>query len=168
MANPTYQKRARHEGGPRRDDRRGGRPSGDGPRGPYVPDVDLTGIRLAGKLDPELFNGVARRAAETIGGPERYQKNKPSQIRRFYDELTMWVAKVEQNPERFEEYLPFIRMLNAKAAYAEGRELVDRNFVRLLAHCLKAVEDAATLRTAKLFFEAFLGFYKEVRPKDNQ
>ena len=64
----------------------------------------------------------------------------------------MWAAKVEQNPERFDEYRPFILMLNAKAAYADGRELVDSNFVKLLEHCLRQVDGRrdARLREAVL------------------
>ncbi len=58
----------------------------------------------------------------------------------------------------------FIRMLNAKAAYAEGRKHVDKSFVDLMAHGLKQVTDPAALRHFKLFFEAFLGFYKAERP----
>jgi CRISPR-associated protein Csm2 len=54
-------------------------------------------------------------------------------------------------------------MLNAKAAYAKGRNLVDENFVSLLAHTLKEVEDAKTLTICKLFWEAFTGFYKQER-----
>jgi CRISPR-associated protein Csm2 len=144
--------------------RRGG--EGRGRPHEHVPAIDLRGIQFGDKLDPELFNSIARQAAETIGGPDRYGKNKPTQLRRFYDELNMWTSKVEQSPQRFDEYLPFIRMLNAKAAYAEGRELVDQNFVKLFAHCLAQVQSDASLRHVKLFFEAFLGFYKEVRPRD--
>ena len=59
------------------------------------------------------------------------------------------------------------RQLNAKAAYAKGRELVDVNFVDLLAHCLRQAEDARTLGQVKLFLEAFLGFYKAERPREN-
>jgi CRISPR-associated protein Csm2 len=105
---------------------------------------------------------VAKRTAEKIAG-DKY-RNKPSQIRQFYDELVMWEEKVRQSPARFGEYLPFIRMLNAKAAYAEGRKHVDQNFVELIAHCLGQVSDERTLRNFKLFFEAFLGFYKLERP----
>jgi CRISPR-associated protein Csm2 len=172
MANAPYQRGPRREGGPRRDDHRGGRPPGGGPRKPCVPDIDVTGIRFSGKLHPELFSETAKRSAEKIGSSDP-RLNKPTQLRRFYDELTMWVSKVDQGRSAekssalLEEYLPFVRMLNAKAAYAEGRELVDCNFVRLLEHCLKEVVDPTSLRSAKLFFEAFLGFYKEVRPKDN-
>lgn len=119
------------------------------------------------QLDADLFNGVARQVAETIN--ENRSANKPSQIRKFYDELCLWETKVNQDSEkdeRFAEYLPFILMLNAKAAYAKGRKLVDDNFVKLIGDSLKQVKDPATLRICKLFFEAFLGFYKELRPSD--
>jgi CRISPR-associated protein Csm2 len=144
------------------------RPGGDrrNPReSEHVPDIDLSGVQFASPLDPQLFNEIAKRCAVTIGDNQR--RNKPSQLRRFYDELVMWAAKVEQNPERFDEYRPFILMLNAKAAYADGRELVDSNFVKLLEHCLRQAADPKTLGYAKLFFEAFLGFYKEVRPRES-
>lgn len=133
---------------------------------PHVPDIDLSRVRFGDNLEAQLFNEVAQRCAKTIS--ESNQRcNKPSQLRRFYDELLMWVAKVEQAPERFAEYRPFILMLNAKAAYAKGRELVDPNFVALLAHCLHQAEDARTLGQVKLFLEAFLGFYKAERPREN-
>jgi CRISPR-associated protein Csm2 len=76
----------------------------------------------------------------------------------------LWDNKVLQQPEKFDEFLPFIRMLNAKAAYAQGRKLVDHNFVDLLNAGLKQVETAETLHTFKLFMEAFMGFYKQERP----
>lgn len=68
------------------------------------------------------------------------------------------------HPEKFDEYLPFIRMLNAKAAYARGRKLVDDNFVGLLNSGLQQVTNPETLHTFKLFMEAFMGFYKQERP----
>lgn len=153
---------------------RGGSRGGGGYRGgnqgrtreqAYTPDLSVEEIRFSGTLDPELFNGIAKRCAETIGNNER--RNKPSQLRRFYDELVMWQTKVGTDDARFQEVRPFILMLNAKAAYAEGRQLVDTNFVKLLERCLRQAEDAKTLGYAKLFFEAFLGFYKEVRPSEN-
>lgn len=115
------------------------------------------------KLDPELFSGIARNAAkEVASGGDRV--NKATQLRKFYDEIVLWDNKVLLHPEKFDEYLPFIRMLNAKVAYAEGRKLVDHNFVNLLNHGLKQVVCAETLHTFKLFMEAFMGFYKQERP----
>jgi CRISPR-associated protein Csm2 len=119
--------------------------------------------KIAEKLDPELFNSVALEAAKNVAsGGDRV--NKATQLRKFYDELVLWDNKASMHPEKFDEYLPFIRMLNAKVAYAEGRKLVDRNFVDLLHNGLKQVVCAETLHTFKLFMEAFMGFYKQERP----
>jgi len=145
---------------------RGGNQGGRAREEAYTPDLSVQEIRFSGALDPELFNGIAKRCAATIGSNDR--RNKPSQLRRFYDELVMWQTKVGTDDTRFQEVRPFILMLNAKAAYAEGRQLVDANFVKLLERCLRQAEDAKTLGYAKLFFEAFLGFYKEVRPSENK
>jgi CRISPR-associated protein Csm2 len=117
------------------------------------------------KLDPELFNNVAKHEARRIAGDDpKKTDNKPTQLRKFYDEIVMWDSKVMMYPEKFDEYLPFIRMLNAKAAYARGRKLVDDNFVGLLNTGLQQVICPETLHTFKLFMEAFMGFYKQERP----
>lgn len=144
----------------------------DGERrdGPPRSRLDTTGIDLRpgsnGALPADLFDTVARRVAEAVNPEDsRSQANKPAQIRQFYDELVMWEEKARQQRERFVEYLPFIRMLNAKAAYAEGRKHVDGNFADFISHCVGQVDSYETLRNFKLFFEAFLGFYKLVGPK---
>jgi CRISPR-associated protein Csm2 len=144
-------------------DNRGGPGSDYRDRNRDEPTLDTRKIVFA-PLDADLFNGVARQVAETIA--ENRNANKPSQIRKFYDELCLWETKVNLEPARFDDYLPFILMLNAKVAYAKGRRLVDANFVKLIGDSLKQVKDPDTLRICKLFFEAFLGFYKELRPTD--
>ena len=125
--------------------------------------MDIKLSKTGEKLDPELFNGIARNEAKKVAsGGDRV--NKATQLRKFYDEIVLWDNKVLLHPEKFDEYLPFIRMLNAKVAYAEGRKLVDHNFVNLLNHGLKQVVCAETLHTFKLFVEAYMGFYKQERP----
>lgn len=149
----------------------GGR-ANDGPRGGGRPaqtaDIDLSRVRFTPPpgqaLDADLFAAVAQACAQKIGDDKR--KNKPSQLRKFYDELVMWAERVRTDPERFAEFLPFIRMLNAKVAYAKGRDLVDANYEALMNHCLKEVTNAETLHLCKTFFEAFMGYYKVVRPSD--
>ena len=116
------------------------------------------------QIQPELFSDTAKQSARNIAGERDNRTNKATQLRKFYDEIVMWDNKVAMHPEKFAEYLPFIRMLNAKAAYAEGRKLVDRKYVTLLNECLQQVENAETMRTFKLFMEAFMGFYKQERP----
>lgn len=112
-----------------------------------------------GKIDPELFDRTASSIARVVAQGKR-EHNKSTQLRRFYDELVMWEEKVRSNKDKFDEYLPFIRMIKAKAAYAEGRKLVDGAFVDLLDQTIDFIRSAEDLRIAKLFFEAFMGFYK--------
>jgi CRISPR-associated protein Csm2 len=149
----------RHDGPPR-----GGQPK-------QTADIDLTRVRFAPRqaLDADLFAAVAERCARQVGlrDDDRPRKeNKPSQLRKFYDELGMWDERVRAEPDKFAEFLPFIRMLNAKVAYARGRDLVDANFEALMNHCLKEVTNTDMLHLCKTFFEAFMGYYKVVRPTD--
>jgi len=112
----------------------------------------------------DLFDKTAKAQAKAVADDKRV--NKPSQLRKFYDEIVMWEQKASLHPDKFQEYLPFIRMLNAKVAYAKGRNLVDDKFVNLMNEGLRQVDSAESLRTFKLFMEAFMGFYKQERPKD--
>ena len=86
-------------------------------------------------------------------------------MRRFYDEVCLWEEKVRVNEARFNEFLPFIKMLNAKVAYAKGRNLVDSSFTGMMETCLKQVDSPSTFYSFKTFFEAFMGFYKMHKPK---
>jgi CRISPR-associated protein Csm2 len=159
-------------GGGRGDQQRDGGQRGD--RGDanrgrdFSPPIDTKEIKLkpieGAALPPDLFDGVARQAARAVAGDSHNQANKPTQIRQFYDELVMWEEKARAAQDRFPEFLPFIRMLNAKAAYAKGRRHVDDNFVSFIACCVAQVDDYTSLRNFKTFFEAFLGFYKQERP----
>ena len=77
----------------------------------------------------------------------------------------MWHDKVftEQNENRvakYKELAPFIKMLCAKVTYAKGRDHVSEGFEKLFTHVIRAVDGPETLKQAKLFIEAFMGFYK--------
>ncbi|MDO8252373.1 MAG: type III-A CRISPR-associated protein Csm2 [Rhodoferax sp.] len=101
------------------------------------------------------------------------EKNNSTQLRKFYDELVMWTDKVhnigklesgqksnEVREARYRDSAPFIKMMNAKVAYAKGRNHVDESFEAMFSHCIKSIADADSLKHAKLFMEAFMGFYK--------
>jgi CRISPR-associated protein Csm2 len=70
----------------------------------------------------ELFDSVAMEVAEIISQPKDKngkfdsKKNKSTQLRKYYDELCMWDQKIKQQPEKYKEFLPLIKMLNAKVA----------------------------------------------------
>lgn len=152
--------------GPRADQVQGGR-GGPAPDRDDQQSVDVSGIEFSERPSPQLFAEIAEAAAKAVAGPRGQQnrQNKPSQLRRFYDELVMWQEKVGANGERFVECEPYIRMLKAKVAYAKGREHVDANFERLLGRVIDQSRDPNTLRQAKLFLEAFMAYYKVYGPR---
>lgn len=130
-----------------------------------LPPLDTNKIQLADP-QPELFDKVANDTAKAIAQAKK-EVNKPTQLRKFYDEIVMWDQRVKQNKDGYNQFLPLIKMINAKVAYAEGRELVDKNFTQLMRCCLDQVkpDQPQTLHHCKLFFEAFMGFFKLHRPK---
>ena len=148
--------------GPPRGQQRGNPGSRQSQPAGQTQETMFAGIKFGRPLDPELFNSIARDAAKNVAAAPR-ERNKSTQLRRFYDELCLWDLRITQQPEKFSDYLPFIRMLNAKVAYAEGRKLVDRTYVNLLHHTLREVKDRESLAACKLFWEAFTGFYKQER-----
>jgi CRISPR-associated protein Csm2 len=136
------------------------------PSAPPAPEIDVSKIKFAQPLDPELFADIAQAAAKAIAEEGRGKKNKSTQLRKFYDELVMWHDKVffEQGEEakaaKYTALAPFIKMMRAKAAYAKGRDHVSAGFEKLFSHLIGQVKTPDTLRDAKLFMEAFMGFYK--------
>ena len=127
--------------------------------------MELNKIKLD-KLEIDIFSDTARNAAEHIS--QNKDKNKSTQLRKFYDELAMWHDKVFQAASREEAYqnaAPFIQMLRAKAAYSKGRSHVDDNFIAVFNQIIGQIHNADTLKNAKLFFEAVLGFRRANKQK---
>ncbi|MDY4593958.1 type III-A CRISPR-associated protein Csm2 [[Pasteurella] aerogenes] len=119
-------------------------------------------IKFGKDKSSEIFSDIAKQAAVLIKSNK--DKNKTTQLRKFYDELAMWNERVQlarENKEaKFQELVPFIKMLKAKVAYAEGRKHIDKNFSDVFNRCIDQVNNAETLRDAKLFMEAVMGFCK--------
>ena len=114
-------------------------------------------------IHPDLFDKTAQKVAEIVANKndrKSSQLNKSTQLRRFYDELVMWEEKIRSDESKFNEHLPFIRMIKAKAAYAKGRKLVDGAYVDLIGQTIDFIKSPEDMRIAKLFLEAFMGFYK--------
>ncbi len=128
------------------------------------PSINVEEIRFGGDIDPNLFDGIAQAKAKTIAGEGGGRKNKSTQLRKFYDELVMWHDKVfahgVDRETKYKELAPFIKMLCAKVTYAKGRDHVSAGFETLFSHVIRAVNSPETLKQAKLFIEAFMGFYK--------
>ena len=116
-----------------------------------------------GEMPNDIFSDLASEAADHIALSGN--TNKTTQLRKFYDELVMWHDKVYHEPTenrdaKYSELAPYIKMLNAKVAYACGRKLLDNNFKDLFSHCIRQINDPETLKHCKLFMEALIGFRK--------
>lgn len=128
--------------------------------------ISISDIKLDKPVSVNLFGDIAEEKAAKVYEAGAGRKNKSTQLRKFYDELVMWFDKVhlertkEAKAIKYTEVAPFIRMMNAKVAYARGRDHVDECFEQMFSHLIRQISDFETLKHAKLFMEAFMGFYK--------
>lgn len=126
----------------------------------------LSKIKIQGQLDPEIFGQIAKDTVDFLmdSHGSDSKENNPSQIRRFYDELALWHDKIESKgiakDQMFEEALPYIQMIKAKLAYARGRELLSEDFFVVFSQLISDIKSPKSLKNAKLFFEAYMGFAK--------
>ena len=147
---------------------RAGGPSQGGHERHSAPSVtiNVSDIMLQKPVSVDLFSSVAEDKAKTVASAGGRRNNKSTQLRKFYDELVMWFDKVnhertkEAKVSKYSEVAPFIKMMNAKVAYARGREHVDTCFEQMFSRLISQIDSPDTLKHAKLFMEAFMGFYK--------
>lgn len=114
-------------------------------------------------LDPELYSTRAEELAKVIYGEQQQSRgkaNKPTQIRKFYEEVLRFDSMLKTKPEDFDSILPYLKMINAKVAYAVGRDLVSRGFKDFISTSLNQVKDKEDFDAFAGLFEAFMGYYK--------
>lgn len=115
-------------------------------------------------IQPTLFSDQADKLAKDVADSGKDQrgnlrKNKRSQIRKFYDEVLRLKASAEN--ETWENILPYVNMLNAKAAYALGRDYITPNFLAFIKESVAQINEPADLDVFANLFEAFMGFYRQ-------
>ncbi|MDP8052789.1 type III-A CRISPR-associated protein Csm2 [Pasteurella atlantica] len=124
------------------------------------------------KMSPDLLSDFAEKLAENL--KKNKNTNKQTQIRKFYDELSMWNNKVQFSKDKQSEYEKnaiFIKMMKAKVAYAAARKsggnyLVSEDFKNFFDELITQIEDCETLKNAKLFMEAVMGYCKYFEEKN--
>lgn len=123
--------------------------------------VDVTFYKDKEKktLKVELFSLTAEKLALEFSEDERI--NRRSQIRKFYDEVLRLNALAKNDPGDWDDILPYVNMLIAKATYAEGRKLVTEGFVKFMKDCINQIKDKKDLEVFSNLFEAFMGFYRK-------
>jgi len=108
-------------------------------------------------LKPDLFSKTAEKLAVEFSADEKF--NRRSQVRKFYDEVQR-LNTLAKN-ESWDDILPYIHMLIAKAAYAQGRKLVTEDFVNFIKKSIEQIEARKDLEVFSNLFEAFMGFYRK-------
>ena len=116
-------------------------------------------------INPVLFSDVAEKLAKDIAGQGSRRINKGTQIRRFYDEVLRLSDRTKTNPDEWDNVIPYVNMLIAKAAYAHGRGLVSDGFVDFMRKGISQIEKKEDLTVFATFFEAFMGYYKSYGPQ---
>ncbi len=102
--------------------------------------------------DPNLFDETARKIAEAI------KTTQTNQLRNFYDEVLKLLERSKK--EDWNSVLPFVKMLNAKVAYANARKHASDEFKEFINECVSKTTNKDKLKIFKLLFEAVLGFSK--------
>jgi len=115
-------------------------------------------------IDPTLFSTKAEELSRRLSQDNK--KDKRTQLRKFYDEVTRLNMLAKTNPESWDNVLPFVHMVTAKAAYAKGRDLISDDFLEFVKTGIDQIEKPSDLNVFASFFEAFLGFYKMHNPRD--
>jgi len=122
-----------------------------------------------GRLDPLLFSKVAEDLALQMKDDfekQRKRVNKRTQIRKFYDEVLRLNMLAKERPTQWDAIKPQVHMLTAKAAYAEGRDLVSQNFRLFVKGAVDQVDTPEDLNVFSNLFEAFMGFYRLHGPRN--
>ncbi len=135
-----------------------------------MPEIKLWKNRDKKIIDPTLYSDIAEQMAKEMKNDlemSRRRVNKRTQIRKFYDEvvrLDTEAKRLDMNSdngrEKWDNILPMVHMLVAKAAYARGRDLVSQNFSNFIRSSVKQVSEPVDLSVFANFFEAFMGFYR--------
>ncbi len=115
-------------------------------------------------IRPELFSTTAEGLAKAFAGSDE-RVNKRTQIRKFYDEVVRLntLAKQTKDQGAWDDILPYLNMLIAKAAYAQGRKLVTEDFVEFIRKSITQITIRKDLDVFASLFEAFMGFYRRER-----
>lgn len=126
-----------------------------------LPDIKFWQDEKQELVNPELFSDVANKCAEQIKteGAQNRDKNKISQIRKFYDEVLLFHGRIKDE-DQFQKMLPYIKMLNAKVFYALGREYITEKFKEFIQKCIGQIKNKKDFDVFVKFFEAFMGYYR--------
>jgi CRISPR-associated protein Csm2 len=112
----------------------------------------------------------AKKIAEYNEAERRAGKFAPkyTQLRGFYDEVIKFKTQLPNKHDKdlFDKKLPYIKMLNARLAYAKGRGNITQICQNFWTERINAIADYDDFIAFADFFEAFIAFYKQYKPKN--
>ena len=113
-------------------------------------------------IQPNRFSEQAEGLAKNLANEANQGRdvNKRTQLRKFYDEVLRLNTEAKRAEGNWDDILPLVNMVVAKAAYAKGRGKVSEGFLGFMRDSVKQVRDPQDLDVFANFFEAFMGFYR--------
>ena len=122
-----------------------------------------------GAVNPDLVTTYAQEYADKFVPPKDPNfKGKSAakavtsaQLRRFYGDVKKMEMRLKDSSDKdtaFLEILPYIKLLKAKAAYAQKRELVNESFKNWIWENVDMINNRKYFAAFLLYFEAVVGF----------
>lgn len=150
-----------------------GRPNQQKTRGQQsvsVPNVVKTSFKAT--EFSELIKNKALEVAQAIKreADDNKNVNKNTQIRKFFDDLYVVKTKIDSADDKekvFKENLPLIYLVASKCAYAKGRKHIGEVFYQFIKSNVLDIETLEDFSKFISYFEATLGYYRYLNPKEN-
>lgn len=148
------------------------------------PAVEIKSFYKAGTDIPleDLFDDQAQKIAESFVGKNKAGKDcgiSPTQLRRIFDEVKRYERTLSLADAKWEEQLPYIKMIKSKVAYSVARKSKSsggkstpeapfyKNLEKFLSSGINLIKTEKDYHTFVSLFEAVYGFYYELAPKEN-
>ncbi len=124
---------------------------------------------------PELFDSTAQKVADSFVGKNK--KGTPigvssTQLRRIFDEVKRYEQVLAQPDAKWEEQLPYVKMIKSKVAYSVARAAKNKpeekgvysNLEKFISSSINLIRDEKDYHIFVSLFEAAYGFYYEKAP----
>ena len=127
-------------------------------------------------LSEGLFDAQALKIAETFVGVDNFGNTigvSSTQLRRIFDEVKRFERVLSLSGSKWEEQLPYIKMIKSKVAYAVARASkqksaekgVYKNLESFINSGISLIKTQKDYSVFVALFEAVYGFYYEMSPK---
>jgi len=118
-----------------------------------------------GRIKEDLFSDIAENIVKKCLKPKsKKEKLTLNQIRKFYDEVLNYeslIKSAENKEKEFKEWIPYIRMLKAKAHVAYERGNINKNFKIFIEKNINYIgKDYKKFKVFVKFFEAIIAYSK--------